>query len=167
MMVRTYTRAYIVNQDLLNQAIYNQSEYTYTTFPIEVPNKENHHLLVTNNLDVYDPLENNPDTYVETFLKIGQSSDNLNGTFVTVAVTDISYSPDGFDIEYYDDGGYGYVLGISNPDHVPEEFDLGEEITKPILNAIRNNIKPFMTHVNNHVSDTVEDVKRQLGILVD
>lgn len=167
MMVRTFTRAYIVNQNLLNQATYNQSEYTYTTFPIEVPNKENHHLLVTNNLDVYDPLENNPDTYVETFLKIGQSSDNINGTFVTVAVTDISYSPDGFDIEYYDDGGYGYVLGISSSDYVPEEFPLGEETTKPILNAIRNNIKPFMTHVNNHVSDTVEDVKRQLGILVD
>ena len=159
MMVTTYTHAYIVNQDLLNQATYNQSEYTYTTFPIEVPNKENHHLLMTNNQDVYDPLENNPDVYVGTILKIRQSSDNINGTFVTVATTDISYSPDGFDIEYYDDGGYGYVLGISSPDYVPEEFPLGEEVIKPIFNAIRNNIETFITHIDIHVNDTLDEVK--------
>lgn len=167
MVIETYTRAYIVNQDLLNQAIYNQSEYTYVTFPVEVPNKENLHLLVTDNLDVYDPLEHNPEVYTESFLKIRQSSDNINGTRASVAVYDIAYSPDGTDIEYYDDGGYGYVLGLSDNDFINEDFELGEEITKPILNAIRNNQVPFFTHVNNYVGDVVDDVKRQLGILVD
>lgn len=167
MVVQTYTRAYIINQDLLSQAIYNQSEYTYVTFPIEVPNKEGLHLLVTNNQDVYDPLEHNPEVYTESFLKIRQSSDNNNGTWVSVAIYDIAYSLDGFDIEYYDDGGYGYVLGLSDRDFIPEEFELGEEITKPILNAIRNNQVPFFTHINNYVGDVVDDVKRHLGILVD
>lgn len=167
MVIETYTRAYIINQDLLNQAIYNQSEYTYVTFPVEVPNKENLHLLVTDNLDVYDPLEHNPEVYTESFLKIRQSSDNINGTRASVAVYDIAYSPDGTDIEYYDDGGYGYVLGLSDRDFISEDFELGEEITKPILNAIRNNQVPFFTHVNNYVGDVVDDVKRQLGILVD
>ena len=167
MVIETYTRAYIINQDLLNQAIYNQSEYTYVTFPIEVPNKEGLHLLVTDNLDVYDPLEHNPEVYTESFLKIRQSSDNNNGTRASVAVYDIAYSPDGTDIEYYDDGGYGYVLGLSDRDFISEDFELGEEITKPILNAIRNNQVPFFTHVNNYVGDVVDDVKRQLGIFVD
>ena len=167
MVIETYTRAYIINQDLLNQATYNQSEYTYVTFPIEVPNKEGLHLLVTNNQDVYDPLEHNPEVYTESFLKVRQSSDNINGTRASVAVYDIAYSPDGFDIEYYDDGGYGYVLGLSDRDFISEDFELGEEITKPILNAIRNNQVPFFTHVNNYVGDVVDDVKRQLGILVD
>lgn len=169
MVVQTYTRAYIINQDLLNQAIYNQSEYTYVTFPIEVPNKEGLHLLVTDNLDVYDPLEHNPEVYTECFLKVRQTSGNRdnNGTWASVAIYDIAYSPDGFDIEYYDDGGYGYVLGLSDHDYIPEDFELGEEVSKPILNTIRNNIKPFLTHVNNHVGDVVDDVKRQLGLLVD
>ena len=167
MVIETYTRAYIVNQDLLNQAIYNQSEYTYVTFPIEVPNKEGLHLLVTDNQDVYDPLEHNPEIHTESFLKVRQSSDNLNGTWASVAVYDIAYSPDNFDIEYYDDGGYGYVLGLSDRDFIPEEFELSEEITKPILNAIRNNPVPFFTHINNYVGDVVDDVKRHLGIFVD
>lgn len=167
MVVVTHTRAYIINQDLLNQAIYNQSEYTYVTFPIEVPNKEGLHLLVTNNQDVYDPLEHNPEVYAETFLKVSQTSDNINGTWASVAVYDIAYSPDNFDIEYYDDGGYGYVLGLSDRDFISEEFELGEEITKPILNAIRNNQVPFFTHINNYVGDVVDDVKRQLDMLVD
>lgn len=169
MVVQTYTRAYIINQDLLNQAIYNQSEYTYVTFPIEVPNKEGLHLLVTDNLDVYDPLEHNPEVYTESFLKVKQTSGNRdnNGTWASVAIYDIAYSPDGFDIEYYDDGGYGYVLGLSDHDFIPEDFELGEEVSKPILNTIRNNIKPFLTHVNNHVGDVVDDVKRQLGLFVD
>lgn len=167
MVVVTHTRAYIINQDLLNQAIYNQSEYTYVTFPIEVPNKEGLHLLVTNNQDVYDPLEHNPEVYTESFLKVSQTSDNINGTWASVAVYDIAYSPDNFDIEYYDDGGYGYVLGLSDHDFISEDFELGEEITKPILNAIRNNQVPFFTHVNNYVGDIVDDVKRKLGLLVD
>ena len=167
MVVVTHTRAYIINQDLLNQAIYNQSEYTYVTFPMEVPNKEGLHLLVTNNQDVYDPLEHNPEVYTESFLKVSQTSDNINGTWASVAVYDIAYSPDNFDIEYYDDGGYGYVLGLSDRDFISEDFELGEEITKPILNAIRNNQVPFFTHINNYVGDVVDDVKRQLGILVD
>lgn len=167
MVVVTHTRAYIVNQDLLNQAIYNQSEYTYVTFPMEVPNKEGLHLLVTDNLDVYDPLEHNPEVYTESFLKIRQSSDNNNGTRASVAIYDIAYSPDGTDIEYYDDGGYGYVLGLSDRDFIPEDFELGEEVSKPILNAIRNNQVPFFTHINNYVGDVVDDVKRHLGILVD
>lgn len=70
MVIETYTRAYIINQDLLNQATYNQSEYTYVTFPVEVPNKEGLHLLVTDNQDVYDPLEHNPEVYTESFLKV-------------------------------------------------------------------------------------------------
>lgn len=167
MVIETYTRAYIINQDLLNQTIYNQSEYTYVTFPIEVPNKEGLHLLVTNNQDVYDPLEHNPEVYTESFLKVRQSSDNINGTWASVVVYDIAYSPDNFDIEYYDDGGYGYVLGLSDHDFISEEFELGEEITKPILNAIRNNQVSFFTHVNNYVGDVVDDVKRSLGMLVD
>lgn len=167
MVVVTHTRAYIVNQDLLNQAIYNQSEYTYVTFPVEVPNKEGLRLLVTNNQDVYDPLEHNPEVYTESFLKVSQTSDNINGTWASVAVYDIAYSLDNFDIEYYDDGGYGYVLGLSDRDFISEDFELGEEITKPILNAIRNNQVPFFTHINNYVGDVVDDVKRQLGILVD
>lgn len=169
MVIETYTRAYIVNQDLLNQATYNQSEYTYVTFPVEVPNKEGLHLLVTDNLDVYDPLEHNPEVYTESFLKVKQTSRNRddNGTWASVAIYDIAYSPDGSDIEYYDDGGYGYVLGLSDRDFIPEDFELGEEVSKPILNAIRNNIKPFLTHVNNHVGDVVDDVKRELGLLVD
>lgn len=167
MVIETYTRAYIINQDLLNQAIYNQSEYTYVTFPIEVPNKENHHLLVTDNQDVYDPLENNPEAYTECFLKVRQSSDNLNGTWASVAVYDIAYSPDNFDIEYYDDGGYGYVLGLADRDFISEEFELGEEITKPILNAIRENPVPFFTHINNYVGDVVDDVKRHLDTFAD
>lgn len=171
MVVVTHTRAYIVNQDLLNQAIYNQSEYTYVTFPMEVPNKEGLHLLVTNNQDVYDPLEHNPEVYTESFLKVSQTSDNINGTWASVAVYDIAYSPveseNDVDIEYYDDGGYGYVLGLSDRGFIPEDFELGEEITKPILNAIRNNQVPFFTHINNYVGDVVDDTKRQLGILVD
>lgn len=167
MVIETYTRAYIINQDLLNQTTYNQSEYTYVTFSVEVPNKENLHLLVTDNLDVYDPLEHNPEVYTESFLKIRQSSDNNNGTRASVAIYDIAYSPDGTDIEYYDDGGYGYVLGFSDRDFIPEDFELGEEVSKPILNAIRNNQVPFFTHINNYVGDVVDDVKRQLGLLVD
>ena len=169
MVIETYTRAYIINQDLLNQATYNQSEYTYVTFPMEVPNKEGLHLLVTNNLDVYDPLEHNPEVYTESFLKVRQTSGNRdnNGTWASVAIFDIAYSSDNFDIEYYDDGGYGYVLGLSDRDSIPEEFELGEEITKPILNAIRNNQVPFFTHINNYVGDVVDDVKRSLGIFVD
>lgn len=169
MVIETYTRAYIINQDLLNQATYNQSEYTYVTFPVEVPNKEGLHLLVTDNLDVYDPLESNPEVYAESFLKVKQTSGNHddNGTWASVAIYDIAYSPDGSDIDYYDDGGYGYVLGLSDHDFIPEDFELGEEVSKPILNAIRNNIKPFLTHVNNHVNDVVDDVKRELGLLVD
>lgn len=169
MVIETYTRAYIINQDLLNQATYNQSEYTYVTFPIEVPNKEGLHLLVTNNLDVYDPLEHNPEVYTESFLKVRQISGNYdnNGTWASVVVHDIAYSPDNFDIEYYDDGGYGYVLGLSDRDFIPEEFELSEEITKPILNAIRNNQVPFFTHINNYVGDVIDDVKRSLGIFVD
>lgn len=169
MVIETYTRAYIINQDLLNQATYNQSEYTYVTFPVEVPNKEGLHLLVTDNLDVYDPLESNPEVYAESFLKVKQTSGNRddNGTWASVAIYDIAYSPDGSDIDYYDDGGYGYVLGLSDHDFIPEDFELGEEVSKPILNAIRNNIKPFLTHVNNHVNDVVDDVKRELGLLVD
>nr|DAF97523.1 MAG TPA: hypothetical protein [Myoviridae sp. ctijX18]DAQ61246.1 MAG TPA: hypothetical protein [Caudoviricetes sp.] len=173
MVIETYTRAYIINQDLLNQATYNQSEYTYVTFPIEVPNKEGLHLLVTDNLDVYDPLEHNPEVYTECFLKVRQTSGNRdnNGTWASVAVYDIDYSPveseNDVDIEYYDDGGYGYVLGLSDHDFIPEDFELGEEITKPILNAIRNNQVPFFTYINNYVGDVVDDVKRQLGLLTD
>lgn len=169
MVIETYTRAYIINQDLLNKATYNQSEYTYVTFPIEVPNKEGLHLLVTDNLDVYDPLEYNPEVYTECFLKVRQTSGNRdnNGTWASVAIFDIAYSPDGFDIEYYDDGGYGYVLGLSDRDFISEDFELGEEITKPILNAIRNNQVPFFTHINNYVGDVVDDVKHHLSILVD
>ena len=169
MVIETYTRAYIINQDLLNQATYNQSEYTYVTFPVEVPNKKGLHLLVTDNIDVYDPLEHNPEVYTESFLKVKQTSGNRddNGTWASVAIYDIAHSPDGTDIEYYDDGGYGYVLGLSDHDFIPEDFELGEEVSKPILNTIRNNIKPFLTHVNSHVGDVVDDVKRELGLLVD
>ena len=169
MVIETYTRAYIINQDLLNRVIYNQPESTYVTFPAEVPNKEGLHLLVTDNLDVYDPLESNSEVYTESFLKVKQTSGNRddNGTWASVAIYDIAYSPDGSDIDYYDDGGYGYVLGLSDHDFIPEDFELSEEITKPILNAIRNNIKPFLTHVDNHVVDVVDDVKRQLGLLTD
>ena len=171
MVVTTHTRAYIINQDLLNQATYNQSEYTYVTFPIEVPNKEGLHLLITNNQDAYDPLEHNPEVYTECFLKVRQTNDRANGIWASVAVYDIAYSPveseNDVDIEYYDDGGYGYVLGLSDHDFISEDFELGEEITKPILNAIRNNPIPFFTHINNYVGDVVDDVKRHLGILID
>lgn len=59
------------------------------------------------------------------------------------------------------------MLGLSDHDFISEDFELGEEITKPILNAIRNNQVPFFTHINNYVGDVVDDVKRHLGILVD
>ncbi len=59
------------------------------------------------------------------------------------------------------------MLGLSDRGFIPEDFELGEEITKPILNAIRNNQVPFFTHINNYVGDVVDDIKRQLGILVD